>query len=225
MELKQLEKRMEMIMEDISCLAGNICVLKALDIRQNPKKYEKLSIDTALSAEKIACKLRSLIYATTQVRKYDYLVRAGEAQSIEIEQKNGVWQITLPCLLPKKKSRQSDLFLGDPLYVALENYTMKNRQPPLEQCVVCFCHVYAWDRPLPQIPDSDNLQQKMVLDLVSLFFLIDDNGLLCSTHTMAERGEHTHTRVYVMAKERFPQWLAEHEKEREKEGQNRAETI
>lgn len=221
MEPKQLENRIERVMEDISRLAGDICLMKALDVRQYPKKYEKLSTEVALSAEKIACRLRSLIYATTQIRKYDYLVRAGEAQGIEIEQKNGFWQITLPCLLPKKKSRQSDIFLGDPLHVALEAYAMKNALPYLEKSVVCFCHVYAWERPLPQIPDSDNLQQKMVLDLVSLFFLPDDNGLLCETHTMAERGDHTHTRVYVMAKERFPQWLVEHEQEH----QNRAKTI
>lgn len=221
MEPKQLENRIERIMEDISRLAGSICVMKALDVRQYPENYEELSTQAALSAEKIACKLRSLIYATTRIPRYEYLVQAGEAHGINVAENDGVVQITLPCLLPKKRSRVSSLFLNDPLYATLEKYVVGKPRPCLKEAVVCFCHVYAWEQSLRLIPDNDNLQQKQVLDLISLFFLADDNGLVCSTHAMAERGEHTHTRVYVMTKEKFPEWITEYEKERK----NRGKTI
>ena len=221
MEPGQLENRMERIMEDLSRLAGDICMMKALDVRQYPKRYEEMSTQTALSAEKIACKLRSMVYATTQVPRHAYLLRASEAHGIDISETDGILQIVLPFLLPKKKSRQSSLFLEDPLHAALAEYVAENLRPHLQKSVVCFCHVYAWELPLRLIPDSDNLQQKQVLDLLSLFFLTDDNGMLCSTCTMAERGEHTHTRVYIMAKEKFPEWLSEYEKEH----QNQPETV
>ena len=37
-----------------------------------PDNYETLSIDAALRAERIACRLRHLIYSSTTIRKGDY---------------------------------------------------------------------------------------------------------------------------------------------------------
>ncbi len=220
MEQNQLAKRIAIILDELACLGGSICVMKAMDVRQDPEYYEELSTEAALLAEKITCQLRSLVYATTRVQRSRYLAGAGAAHGIEIEQKGDVWRITLPCLLPKKKGRQSALFLGDPLSAVLEEYAIQNPLPHMRECVVCFCHIYDRMRPLWQIPDSDNLQQKQVLDLVSTFFLIDDNGLLCSIYTTAARGENPHTEVYVMEKKRFPAWLQAHEKEQEKRGES-----
>lgn len=212
MDRKWLAVQIAGVLDSISRLQSNVCAMGSLDIQRCPENYEALSTQAALTAEKLACKLRRIIFATTRVPRSEYMVSAGEAHGIEVEQEDGILKITLPCLLPKKQSRQSALFLGDPLHAALEEYVVRNPLPRLRECVVCFCHVYAQDRLLWQVRDADNQQQKQVLDLISLFFLTDDNGLLCSTYTTAERGDHTHTRVYVMPKERFPKWLLEHEK-------------
>ena len=53
------------------------------DIQRYPDNYEVLSTDAALRAEKIACRLRHLIYSSTTIHKGDYLTSAGIVHGIE----------------------------------------------------------------------------------------------------------------------------------------------
>ena len=84
-----------------------------------PDNYETLSTDAALRAERIACRLRHLIYSSTTIRKGDYLKSASVMHGITITYENEVLAVTLPSLLPKRRQRQSAEFLLDPLYFAL----------------------------------------------------------------------------------------------------------
>lgn len=59
----------------------------------------------ALRGEVIACRLRHLIYETTTIRKAEYLTSAGVMQGISVIEKDGILEITLPCLLPKKSKK------------------------------------------------------------------------------------------------------------------------
>ena len=145
-----------------------------------PDNYETLSTDAALRAERIACRLRHLIYSSTTIRKGDYLKSASVMHGITITYENEVLAVTLPSLLPKRRQRQSAQFLLDPLYFALEQY------------------------------DYDNLEEKQILDLLSSFVMADDTGLLCDAYNTAELGEQDCTMIFVMEKHRFPGWLAEH---------------
>ena len=121
-----------------------------------------------------------------------------------------VLEVTLPCLLPKRKQRQSDEFLLDPLYFVLDQYAREHPLPYYRDCVVCFAQVY--DRALPdrRIRDYDNLSEKQLLDLLSSFVMADDTGLLCDAYNTAELGDQDCTKIYIMEKQRFPQWLTEH---------------
>lgn len=57
--------------------------------------------------------------------------------------------------------------------------------------------------------DYDNLEEKQLLDLLSTFVMADDTGLLCDAYNTTELGEQDCTKIFVMEKKRFPQWLAE----------------
>lgn len=213
MEQKQLTNRIEKITQEISRLTDIICTIKALDVRLAPEAYEDLSVRAALSAETVACRLRSLIYATTHVKKLEYLVRASEAHGIQISEKDGVLQITLPCLLPSKRSRLGSLFLSDPLYAALERYTEHRTAPRFQKCLVCFCHVYDKNLFPRQALDPDNFLQKQILDVVATFLLTDDSGRFCDMYITSEPGQQSCTHIFLMQKEHFPAWLAGHRKE------------
>lgn len=213
MEQKQLTNRIETIAKELSRLADAVRIMSAVDIRLAPESYEEQSTQAALSAEKITCRLRSLIYATARIKKMEYLVLAGEAQGIRISEKDGVLQITMPCLRMKKQSRLGSLFLSDPLYAMLERYTAHRTAPRFRECVVCFCHVYEESLLPHQAPDHDSYLQKQILDVVAAFLLTDDNGWLCDLHNTAEWGEHDCTHIFLMQKECFPAWLAKREKE------------
>jgi len=76
------------------------------------------------------------------LRKADYLNSASVVHEIEIKYENGITEITLPCLLPKRRKSQGSEFLSDPLFAALRSYTDKNPIAKYKHCVVCFSHIY-----------------------------------------------------------------------------------
>ena len=171
--------------------------MNTTDIQRYPDNYEVLSTDAALRAENIACRLRHLIYSTTSIKKEEYLTSAAVMQGIKVEENDSVLEITLPCLLPKRKQRQSTEYLLDPFTAAMSQYARSRPLPRLQHCVVCFSHVYCQDLPKRQVRDYDNLELKQFLDVAASFILTDDSGLLCDAYNTNELGETDCTRISI----------------------------
>ena len=77
-----LSRRIGEILNNLSRLNSHICAMDSLDIQRYPENYETISTEAALRAEKIACQLRSLLYASTNIPKKNYLVKASEAHDV-----------------------------------------------------------------------------------------------------------------------------------------------
>jgi len=206
-----ISKRITSILGDITRLQNALYAMGTTDIQRYPDNYEVLSIDAALRSESITCRLRHLLYATTGIRKSEYLQSAGTMQGISIRYENKVLEVTLPSLLPKRKQRQNTEFLIDPLYFALSAYADTHTMPAFNHCVVCFSHIYCRDLPDRRIRDYDNLELKQILDVISTFIMTDDTGLLCDAYNTTELGETDCTCIAVMDKDMFPKWLKEHQ--------------
>lgn len=212
MDRNMITHRIRDVSGNIARLNSNLHAMNSLDIQRYPDNYETISTEAALRAEKIACQLRSLLYASTNIPKEEYLVKAGEAHGIEIHNEDGILAITLPRLLPKKKSKQSSLFMLDPLGAALAKYTTENTIHRFRECVVCISHVYDQELPDWCLLDYDNLQQKQLLDMIALYVMMDDSGLLCDAYNTTELGEKDCTKIHIMEKNRFSGWLFQREK-------------
>lgn len=202
-----LSQRISSILEDIQRLSNTLYAMNTTDIQRYPDNYETLSTDAALRAEQITCRLRHLIYATTRIKKGEYLTSAALMQGIDIQQREGIIEITLPSLLPKRKRRQSAEFLLDAFNAALDQYISGNPIPRFQHCVVCFDLVYCKDLPERRVKDYDNLELKQLLDVAASYLLTDDGGLLCDAYQTTELGETDCTRIFIMASDRFPEWL------------------
>ena len=204
-----LSQRITSILADLNRLSNALYAMNTTDIQRYPDNYEVLSTDAALRAENIACRLRHLIYSTTSIKKEEYLTSAAVMQGIKVDENDGVLEITLPCLLPKRKQRQSTEYLLDPFTAAMNQYARSRPLPRLQHCVVCFSHVYCQDLPKRRVRDYDNLELKQFLDVAASFILTDDSGLLCDAYNTTELGETDCTRISIMDSARFPEWLAE----------------
>ena len=112
-----ISQRITSILAEIERLNNALYAMNTTDIQRYPDNYEVLSTDAALRAERITCRLRHLIYATTSIKKEEYLRSAETMQGIEIHEHGGILEIKLPCLLPKRRQRQSTEFLLDPFTV------------------------------------------------------------------------------------------------------------
>lgn len=209
MNKKIINQRSEEILREIEKLTSTIRAMERCDVENNLENFELLSTDAALRAELITCRLRHLVYSSTSVKKQEYLASAGVVQGIEIFCENDILEITLPCLLPKRKQKQSTEFLIDPIYFALCGYADKHTLPRFKECVVCFSHVYNKELPTRRIRDYDNLELKQFLDVIGTFVMEDDSGLLCDAYNTTELGEKDCTRITIMDKNRFDEWLKE----------------
>lgn len=206
-----ISQRITSILSEIDRLNSALYAMNSTDIQRYPDNYKVLSTDAALRAEGITCRLRHLIYATTAIKKGDYLCSASTMQGVGIREDEGVLEIILPCLLPKRKQRQSTEFLIDPFYAALEGYSRQNALPRFSHCVVCFAHIYCQDLPERRVRDYDNLELKQLLDVIAAFLLEDDNGLLCDAYNTTELGEADCTHIFIMDSDQFPRWLESHQ--------------
>lgn len=156
-------------------------------------------------------KMRHLLYGSTNMKKSEYLTSAGVVQGIRISKKDGVLNIFLPRLMPRRKGRKNSEFLTDPLYFTLSQYADSHELPKFQHCVICFSHIYSKELPLSRVRDYDNLELKQLLDVIAAFVMEDDSGLLCDAYNTTELGEQDCTCISVMGKERFFEWIAERE--------------
>lgn len=207
MEKQIITQRITAILDDINRLQSALYAMSTTDLQRYPDNYEVLSTDAALRGENIACRLRHLIYATTGIKKSEYMTSAAVMHGVQIRCENGVVEITLPALLPKRKQRQSTEFLLDPIYFALSDYAENQALPKFHHCVVCFSHIYCRELPTRRVRDYDNLELKQLLDVVSTFIMADDSGLLCDAYNTTELGDADCTRISVMDKDSFSPWL------------------
>ena len=209
MDRAVLSQRITGIIGDLNHLTNTLYSLNMTDIQRFPENYEVLSIDAAHRAEVVACRLRHLIYQSTSVKKEEYLETAADVQDIEINCRDGIVEITLPCLIPGKKKWKSCEFLLDPFNAALHRYAEEHTMPQFRHCVICFSHVYGRDNADRRVRDYDNLELKKYLDMAASYILTDDTGLLCDAYQTTELGERDCTRISIMDSLRFPKWLDE----------------
>lgn len=206
MKIQALSRRIHDILDDIARLNNALYAMDATDIRRFPDNYETISVDAALRGEKVACELRHLVYTTTGVNRDAYLQMAGAEINIRVQEKDGIVELLLPALLPKRMRRLSCEYLTEPIYQALSRYVREHPAPLYRQCAVCFAHVYERSAKYG-VRDYDNMEQKQILDVIASFFLTDDGGLYCDAYNTTELGEESRTQIYIMEKKRFPEWL------------------
>ena len=212
MEEDYMAKRISSILEEQERLSQTVQAMRKTDIRRYPGNYRVLSSEAARRSEQITCRLRHMVYETTDMDKTEYLLSAANAQGVQIQRRGGVLEITLPGLVPKRRRRQNPEFLLDPFTAAMSRFVEEHDVPRYEHCVVCFAHVY--DRKLSRyrVRDYDNLELKQLLDVATSFVMLDDSGLLCDAYYTTELGESDCTRMFIMDSRHFPVWLAEREK-------------
>lgn len=209
MYFETIAKQISSILHDIQRLSNTLHTMGGLGGSPFSSGYGELSVEAARRAEWIALRLRHLVYEFPHTRKWDYLPQAADTMGIKIEQREGMYEITLPGLMPKRRSSRGVEYLIDPLMAALEQYVKEHGVMRFPHYTVCFVMVY--DRALSErrIRDYDNLELKAVLDAAAAFLMESDSGLLCDTFHSTELGETDCTRMFIMDSRVYPQWYEE----------------
>lgn len=211
MNINALHIQLNRARETLKMVENYISCLETLDPHRLPAKFEELCTEAGFQAEKATCIMRQIIFSSGTVEKTKYLRKAADTMGVTVSMHDDIFAITLPCLLPKKRGKYSGQFLLDPINAALEEFVSKNTFHKYRDCAICVVHTYDSTPSGRRFFDYDNLQQKQLLDLIATYTMVDDNALLCDVHHTSEAGDADETMVFVMAKNRLPQWLAERE--------------
>lgn len=204
-----LIKRVQSIAKDIRILSK---VVENMDVANIPlalENYRDFSAEAAQRAEWVAIRLRHLVYVLPFTSKQDYLPQAADTMGIKIEQREGMYEITLPGLMPKRRSTRGIEYLIDPLIAALERFVREHGVVRFSHYTVCFIMVYDQALLERRIRDYDNLELKAVLDAAACFLMESDSGLLCDAYHSTELGEMDCTRMFIMDSRCYPKWYAE----------------
>lgn len=201
--------RMHSIQDDILRLNNAAFAMEAANHQHYPDNFLEFSLDTAIRAEKIACKLRHMIGDFGAVKKEPLMEKIAEAHGIEITDENGMIAVSVPRLLPKRKKPRSGEFITQPLYAALSRYCETHEIHKFQECAVCFVHVYDQALSLGRIRDYDNLEMAGILNTISVFCLTDDSGLLCDAYHTTGYGDRDCTRIFIMPQDRLPRFISE----------------
>jgi len=203
-----LKQRIHTLQDDILRLNNAMFALEASNYKNYPENFLELSFDTAVRAEKIACKLRHLIGEYGSVKREPLMERIAESHGMKVNQDGEIIVITIPRLLPKNKRSRSSEFINQPLHYAMSKYCDEHQIEKFRECAVCFVHIYDEKLSLGRIRDYDNTETRNILNTVATFFMTDDSGRWCDAYHTTELGKSDCTRVYVMPQETFPGFVS-----------------
>ena len=195
------------IKNDVLLLLKFIRAAELCDFKTNHENYTELISEASMRSEEISCKIRHLIYKSTDVKKQYWLSKiAEEVQGIRISTNEFGSVITLPILIDKKKVRGE--FLREPLFNEFKRYSDNNEVKKLSKATICFQHIYCRQSIKSRVRDYDNLETKQILDVISTFLLDDDSGGLCDIYHFSEAAEVEKTKIFIMNSERFLEWYS-----------------
>ena len=214
MDRQVLLRKIMGIGDDVRRLQQDLVALQSIDIVKYPENYSSLSHQAAINCEFITRKMRELVCRTTNISKTECLETAADVMGINVTYDGSGVDITIPCLMPHRRKKQIGI-ITDPLSAALARFVAS--YPPdapffrFTHCVICITHVY--DKVLygkDRKRDHDNIEIKGIIDVINTFLLTDDNENLCDVYTSSELSDHDSTRISIIKKDMFPEWIQRH---------------
>lgn len=123
-----------------------------------------------LIAERTVLQLRKYYFQYTV--PMDYFLNHSSEFGVRLDILDGFYQIELPPLINKRWKNELNNFPFDALYWVLFKNLQDNLIKKYEKAGILFVHHYSNPK---SIFDYDNLESKKIIDILSMFFLEDDN--------------------------------------------------
>lgn len=131
--------------------------------------------------------------------------------------KEGWFSVRIPMLLPKKEHGSTD-YIRQILYPAMQRFFKGKIPKKLDRACIVIRHVYSEDRPERRARDHDNIETRIVSDIVAMYTVVDDSPIYCSHLYLTAVGSDERTEVYVIPQSELPTFM-EREEGMPKEGE------
>lgn len=164
-------------------------------------EFHRHYLDLAMQMEKLTNQTRIATVMDADIDRRHYIATAKDELNITVRDLNGRIGISMPYLLPKNRSVDSESYIIEPLVCALQGYIEKHHPEKIRHALVIIRSVYTDDNK-KLLRDNDNIEIHHVINIISTMLLVDDNMLdilLCS-----RVGKTTHTEIIISEKAEKP---------------------
>ena len=168
-------------------------------------------IDAEKNAEKITVLLREAPFDLGfPERQNDICENVQDAFSSEFGYTDeGFFYIKIP-RLPTVKSNPADVkYFRDSVYSILSNAFVSGalQRFRFDKVVLVYRNLYASDVSKNRWSDNDNLEHRALTNLLSAFFLHDDNPEYCDCYLCSDPGSENCTEAYIIPKTKYIKFL------------------
>ena len=168
-------------------------------------EFRKHYLNLAMQMEKLTNQTRIATVLDADIDRRHYIATVRDELNITVRDLNGRIGISMPYLLPKNRSVDSENYRSvdsenyiiEPLVCALQGYIEKHHPEKIRHALVIIRSVYTDDNK-KLLRDNDNIEIRHVINIISTMLLVDDNMLdilLCS-----RVGKTTHTEIIISEK-------------------------
>ena len=164
-------------------------------------EFRKHYLNLAMQMEKLTNQTRIATVLDADIDRRHYIATVKDELNIIVRDLNGRIGISMPYLLPKNRSIDSESYIVEPLICALQGFIEKHHPEKIRHALVIIRSVYTDDNK-KLLRDNDNIEIHHVINIISTMLLVDDNMLdilLCS-----RVGKTTHTEIIISEKAEKP---------------------
>ena len=164
-------------------------------------EFRKHYLNLAMQMEKLTNQTRIATVLDADIDRRHYIATVKDELNITVRDLNGRIGISMPYLLPKNRSVDSESYIIEPLVCALQEFIEKHHPEKIRHALVIIRSVYTDDNK-KLLRDNDNIEIHHVINIISTMLLVDDNMLdilLCS-----RVGKTTHTEIIISEKAEKP---------------------
>ena len=164
-------------------------------------EFRRHYLDLAMQMEKLTNQTRIATVLDADIDRRHYIATVKDELNITVRDLNGRIGISMPYLLPKNRSIDSESYIVEPLICALQGFIEKHHPEKIRHALVIIRSVYTDDNK-KLLRDNDNIEIRHVINIISTMLLVDDNMLdilLCS-----RVGKTTHTEIIISEKAEKP---------------------
>lgn len=169
----------------------------SMKVGVSPTAFETELLQTAMNLELLCRNTRRLLLQTAIVNKEALTAQICNTHDFHVEERNGIIHITLPTLPLKKPDKANCSFIADPLMWCLQEHYKEYQPHKYETARITICHCYPKDTPKRMVRDYDNIEVKKILDVITMFYLHDDNMGRCEVLHTSRFHEHCKTEITI----------------------------
>ena len=157
-------------------------------------------LQAGVDAELISLDLRALLTDYHSEKEDAGFGDIAHLHEFSLEERNGVFWIRMP-MNPLNVSFQRDgSNAAIPLLCALKQYGLTHEIPIFDDAVITVCHNYPANFPVRYLRDHNHLAMKKVLDVIGLYFLLEDNMAHCDLYYTAKASDTYFTEIFIAPK-------------------------